>query len=236
MPKMLLVMNEQQRIQQRYEVRDASSTLSGFWTLRNPVVLHLAQERERVALQAMQHVGLDLSEAQVLDVGCGAGGEFALYLRWGARLANLMGVDLMLPRLQMAQRMWGSRVAAASGAHLPFADASFDVVAQNVVFSSMVDTSLRLDVAREMLRVLRPGGYVLWYDAERSRNRDQHFRDVPMDELHALFPGVQWHKTRLTTHLGLLRRCHTFFGRPGICLLEMTGLFKTHMFALGRKT
>jgi SAM-dependent methyltransferase len=229
-------MNEQQRIQQRYEVRDASSVLSGFWTLRNPVVLQLAQERERVALQAMQHVGLDLSEAQVLDVGCGAGGEFALYLRWGARLANLMGVDLMLPRVQMAQRAWGSRVAAASAAHLPFADASFDVVAQNVVFSSIVDTSLRRDVAREMLRVLRPGGYVLWYDAERSRNRDQHFRDVPMDELYALFPAVQWHKTRLTTHLGLLRRCYSVFGRPGICLLEMTGLFKTHVFALGRKT
>jgi SAM-dependent methyltransferase len=229
-------MNEHQRIQQRYEVRDASHALSGFWTLRNPVVLHLTQERERVALQSMQRFGLDLSDARLLDVGCGAGGEFALYLRWGAKLPNLIGADLMLPRLQMAQRIWGPRVVAASGARLPFADASFDVVAQNVVFSSIVDASLRREVAQEMARVLRPGGCVLWYDAERTRNRDPHFRDVPAQELRDLFPSVQWQLSRLTTHLGLLRRCHAWLGQAGVGLLETTGLFKTHIFGLGRKT
>ena len=228
-------MNETERIQQRYQARDASSTLKSFWTLSNPVVLHLAQERERVALALLAGQGVDLGPARVLDVGCGAAGEFANYLRWGAPLQGLFGVELMLARAQAAQRVWGDRVANASGAALPFADASFDVVSQNVVFSSIVDDTLRQQVAQEMLRVLRPGGWLLWYDAARTRNRDPHFRDVPAAELRALFPAVPLKLQALTTHLGLLRRVHRVLGARGMAALEITGLFKTHLLALGRK-
>ena len=236
-------MSEIERIQQRYAVRDASSAFTSFWTLTNPVVLHLAQERERVALAMLAGQGVDLSSARILDVGCGAGGEFANWLRWGAPLQGLFGVELMLPRAQAAQRVWGARVVNASGAALPFADASFDVVAQNVVFSSIIDDTLRQQVAQEMLRVLRPGGWLLWYDAartraytrSRARNRDPHFLDVPASALRALFPGVPLQLQRLTTHLGLLRRVHALLGARGMAALDITGLFKTHLLALGRK-
>ncbi len=228
-------MSEIERIQQRYAVRDASSVFTNFWTLTNPVVLHLAQERERVALAMLAGQGVDLDQARILDVGCGAGGEFANWLRWGAPLQGLFGAELILPRAQAAQRAWGGRVVNASGAALPFADASFDVVAQNVVFSSIVDDTLRQQVAQEMLRVLRPGGWLFWYDAARTRNRDPHFRDLPASEVRALFPGVPLQLQRLTTHLGLLRRVHALLGARGMAALDITGLFKTHLLALGRK-
>lgn len=228
-------MSEIERIQRRYTERDTSSTFTGFWTLTNPVVLHLAQERERVALALLAGQGVDLASARILDVGCGAAGEFANFLRWGASLDGLFGAELMLPRARAAHRVWGARVVNASGAALPFADASFDLVSQNVVFSSIVDDALRARVAQEMLRVLRPGGWLLWYDAARSRNRDPHFRDVPADEVRSLFPGVPLQLHRLSTHLGLLRRVHAALGPHGMALLEMTGLFKTHLLALGRK-
>lgn len=228
-------MSELERIQRRYEERDAAAALTGFWTLRNPVVLHLAQERERATLAALQAAGVELGEARILDIGCGAGAEFANCLRWGARLDGLFGVELMGPRAQAAQRAWGPRVVNASGAALPFADASFDLVMQNVVFSSIVDDGLRRAVAAEMLRVLRPGGHLLWYDAACARNRDPHFRDVPEAELRALFPGLPLQVRRVTLHLGLLRRVHAAFGAPGIALLQALGLGRTHLLALGRK-
>lgn len=228
-------MSELERIRQRYAERDARADLSGFWTLRNPVALHLAQERERAVLALLTRHGLDLAGLRVLDLGCGAGGEFANYLRWGALPENLFGVDLMLPRLQAARRRWGDRVAQASGAALPFADASFDLVVQNVVFSSITDAGLRAAVAGEMLRVLRPGGWLLSYDAACTRNRDPHFRDMPAAELRALFPGVGFDLRRLSTHLGLLRRAHAALGGRGLAALEITGLFKTHLLALGRR-
>ena len=229
-------MSEIDRIQQRYRERDGSRALTGFWTLDNPVVLHLAQERERVAIAALaRQTGVDLAGARLLDVGCGAGVEFSNYLRWGASSRNLVGVDLMLPRLALARQRFDVPVANASGAALPFADESFDIVCQSVVFSSIVDASMRAAVAGEMLRVLRPNGLVLWYDAVRVRGRDPHFRPVPIDELQALFPSVVFDCRLLTTDLGLLRRVCAISGGWGMRLFDMTGLFKTHVFALGRK-
>jgi len=228
-------MDELERIRRRYHERDASEALTGFWTLRNPVVLHLAQERERAVLRAFSQAFLELRGLRWLDVGCGLGVEFPNCLRWGAGVDQLVGVDLMHHRLVVARERTGVALAQASGTALPFADACFDIVSQNVVFSSIVDIGTRAAVAGEMLRVLRPGGHVLWYDAERTRGDDPHFKAVPQDEVQRLFPTIDWHWQRLTTDLGVIRRVHAVFGERAMRLLDLAGLLKTHLLGLGRK-
>lgn len=228
-------MDELDRIRQRYEERDATSALTGFWTLRNPIVLQLAQERERVVLRALSRAGLQLESLRLLDVGCGLGVEFPNYMRWGSRVGSLVGVDLMYHRLEIAQALTRVALVQASGDKLPFADESFDLVWQNVVFSSVVDSPLRGAIAREMLRVLKPGGHVLWYDAARTRGRDAHFRAVPRDEIEQLFRGLRWDWQRLTTDLGVIRRVHAAFGETAMRAFDLSGLFKTHLLGLGRK-
>jgi len=228
------IVGELDRIEARYRERDASASLSGFWSLRNPVVLHLAQERERAVLRALSVGRVQLSELKLLDIGCGLGVEFASYLRWGSRVGQLFGIDLMGDRLRIALRDSPAEVAQASGAALPFSDGAFDIVCQNVVFSSIVDDELRRATAAEMRRVLRSGGWVLWYDAARTRGRDPHFRPVPRNEVESLFPGVRWHWQRLSSDLGLLRRVADVLGEPGMQALDATGLFRTHLLGLGR--
>lgn len=228
-------MSEIDRIQARYRERDASAALSGFWTLRNPVVLHLAQERERRVLQALAAAGVALAGQRLLDVGCGAGQEFSAFLRWGADPDLMWGVDLSLERLAAARQRSTAALALASGAALPFPDASFDLVCQNVVFSSIVDAATRRATAAEMLRVLRPGGHLLWYDAARTRSRDPHFRPVPRAEVEALFPELRWHWQRLSSDLGVLRRVGAWLGEPGMRALDMLGAARTHLLGLGTR-
>ena len=228
-------MAELERIARRYAERDASSALSGFWTLRNPCVLHLAQERERRVLALLSRCGLDLSKARLLDVGCGAGAEFANYLRWGAPLARVVGIDLMLARLQAARAASGAALVQASGAALPFADDSFDLVVQNAVFSSITDALLRAQVAAEMLRVLRPGGWLLWYDAVRTRSRDPHFRAVPSAEVEALFPGVRWAWQSLSSDIGVAQRAQHWLGSWSLPVLDALRIFRTHGLGLGQR-
>jgi len=228
-------MDELERIRERYVERDASAALSGFWSLRNPVVLHLAQERERAVLRALTRAGVRLEQARLLDVGCGFGVEFANYLRWGLRSDALVGVDLMHHRLVAARAAGGTALVQASGTDLPFADGRFDLVCQNVVFSSIVDAATRRRVAAEMLRVLRPAGHVLWYDAARTRGADAHFRPVSRDEAQALFPGVRWHWQRVTADLGLARRVHAWFGETALRALDLALPWRTHLVGLGLK-
>jgi SAM-dependent methyltransferase len=229
------VAGEQERIDARYRERDASAALTGFWTLRNPAVLHIAQERERIVLRALKQAGIELHAARLLDLGCGLGVEFANLLRWGANVDGLYGIDLMHSRLLAARERSGAALAQASGAALPFADASFDLVCQNVVFSSIVDADMRRATAAEMLRVLRPGGSVLWYDARRTRSTDPHFRALPQAEVEQLFPGLRWHFQTLTVDMGVLVRAERWLGAWALPLLDGLTPLRTHLLGLGRK-
>ncbi|BEP38046.1 class I SAM-dependent methyltransferase [Variovorax sp. V59] len=228
-------MDETERIQRRYEERDASAALTGFWSLGNPAVLHAAHERERCVLAALTARAVDLRALRVLDVGCGLGLEYPNYLRWGVAAANVVGVDLSYARLANAVRHFGMPVVQASGVALPFADASFDLVVQNVVFSSIIDDTMRRATAAEMLRVLRPHGHVLWYDAFRSRGRDPHFRSVPRAEVCALFAGIDWSFATLTSDVGITVRAQRCLGGWSLPLLDACRVLRTHLLGLGVK-
>jgi SAM-dependent methyltransferase len=101
----------------------------------------------------------------VLDIGCGSG-RHLLALRDGALHATIdpkfspriVGVDLSPVLLQDA-RATGATVARADMRHLPFADATFDLVANFFTSFGYFETPAE-DVAalREFVRVTRAGG------------------------------------------------------------------------------
>ncbi len=93
-------------------------------------------------------------DRDVLEVGCGTG----LILERLAPLARrLEGVDLS-PGMLMRARARGFAVREASATELPFDTGSFDVVVSFKVLPHVE----RLDEAlAEMVRVTRPGGYVV---------------------------------------------------------------------------
>ncbi|HVY91601.1 MAG TPA: methyltransferase domain-containing protein, partial [Bryobacteraceae bacterium] len=77
----------------------------------------------------------------------------------------------------------------ADASTLPWPDASFDLACQFTAFSSVLQPAMKLAMAAEMLRVLRPGGAVLWYDLRLNNPRNPAVRAIPLEEIAALFPG-----------------------------------------------
>src|SRR5262249_51176293 len=68
-------------------------------------------------------------ELQILDAGCGTGGNSAYLRRYG----RVTGIDFSAHALGFACERPGLRLARASVETLPFADASFDLVLSNDV-------------------------------------------------------------------------------------------------------
>jgi SAM-dependent methyltransferase len=154
--------SERERILEAYERRDEAGVSSTF-LLSDPAFRFHIEEREKAVLRALREERFPIGSASFLEVGCGTGHVLARFLEFGAGSAT--GVDLAPWRLREAKGLHPVlRLVRADGAELPFADGSFDLVAQFLCLSSILDDAMRRCVAREMWRVLRPGGLLLSYD------------------------------------------------------------------------
>ncbi|MGE4084768.1 MAG: class I SAM-dependent methyltransferase [Vicinamibacterales bacterium] len=96
------------------------------------------------------------SGLRLLDCGCGTGANLALLAGHG----DAFGFDLTARGLHFAKSHGATRIAQASIGAIPFPDASFDVVTSFDVLYGLPD-DVEVAAAREMVRVLRPGGALL---------------------------------------------------------------------------
>ena len=102
-----------------------------------------------------------------LDVGCGIGNTLALLV---GKLERLAGVDVSETCIEVARRNApGADCTAYDGVHVPHENSSFDVVFSICVFHH-VPVADRLPLAREIKRVLKPGGIFMIFE-HNPRNR-----------------------------------------------------------------
>ncbi len=156
---------EIERIRTEYK-RRRESLPSGLYAWSRPANLFWHSQLLRACIPAVAREGhFPLEGRRVLDVGCGTGTWLAEFLQWGAEAKDLCGIDLDEGRLETARkRLPTADLKTGDASQLPWPDATFDVVTQFTVFTSILDSDLKRRIASDMLRVLKPGGVVLWYD------------------------------------------------------------------------
>jgi SAM-dependent methyltransferase len=131
-----------------------------------------------------------LDRRLVVDIGCGRGLWLAEFLQWGADAANLCGIDLNEDRIQAARRLIPSGdLQAGDACRLPWADGTFDLATQFTLFTSILDTSVKRQIASEMVRVLKPGGLILWYDFRFNNPGNPNVLGITAKEIRKLFAG-----------------------------------------------
>ncbi len=107
--------------------------------------------------------------ARWLDVGCGTGAFSEIVLRCAAPAA-LDGIDPSPEQIAwVREHVRGATFEVADSQALPFAEASFDVVASALVLHFIPD---RAKAFAEMKRVLSPGGFVGGYTWKRTESED----------------------------------------------------------------
>lgn len=106
-----------------------------------------------------------LSGWRILDVGCGDGRWLRRMVDYDAHPEDVIGIDINDSRLQIGRSKNPSvRLLEADGYLFPFDDEQFDLVTQFVCFSNIPTISLRRHTANEIMRVLKRGGYIFWWD------------------------------------------------------------------------
>ena len=119
-------------------------------------------------LQAIQRMNIQPGE-RVLEVGVGTGINLSLY----PRQATVTGIDFSSSMLEKARErasrkgLRNMRLLQMDAADLKFADDSFDIVYAPYLISVVPDP---VKVAKEMRRVCRPGGRIIFLNHFLSPN------------------------------------------------------------------
>lgn len=160
--------------------------------------------------------GRDQRRLSLLDVACGTG-RFLRCVRLAYPALRLTGLDLSRPYIDEAIRHLGAlrpaTFIAANAEAIPLPDASQDLVTSIFLFHELPPPVRRL-VTREMVRVLKPGGMLIFVDSLQMGDRpdwdglleafperfhEPYFRHYAIDDLRTIFTaaGLTIAQTRL---------------------------------------
>lgn len=168
---------------------------------QNRGVLFQLLAAESSVVRAMWKIHHDPMSAKVLDVGCGSGQSTLQLLKLKYRPKNIVGIDISESRLKEARELSSAILFIHGDAtRMGFPDDSFDLVFESTLFVTLTDDSVRRDIAAEMVRVCRPGGYIVLVDWWRNRLRANEYKALNRSELRTLFLA-----NGQVVHLGFFR-------------------------------
>jgi len=196
---------EEARIRAAYAKRQKDDARYSYFSMGH---LFLMQEREQRLLTLLKRNGLaPLHTKKILEIGCGTGYWLREFIKWGARPENITGLDLLVDRVTEARYLCPETVKIVYGnaAELAFPDATFDLVVQSTVFTSVLDAIMKQQMASEMLRVVKDDGLILWYDYHVNNPWNPDVRGIKRREIAQLFPGCRIKLQRVTLVPPLVR-------------------------------
>ncbi|QIL78707.1 class I SAM-dependent methyltransferase [Diaphorobacter sp. HDW4A] len=191
---------EAENVRDRYARRDGARDANRY-SLSDPYALAVWQERQRKMLRMLAEKGLrDLGALDVLDLGCGSGGNLLDLLRLGVAPDRLQGIELLAERAEAARAVLPASCSIwnADALTLDIPAQSQDVIVLFTVFSSILSDTVQQQIADQAWRWLRPGGVVLWHDFVYDNPRNPDVRAVPLTRVRALFPEAHVRSERIT--------------------------------------
>jgi SAM-dependent methyltransferase len=232
---------------EEFRRRDASMAADAY-SLSHDVNLFFYHGRTRHALSMLRKADFfPCNKKRVLEIGCGARGWLPDFESWGVARSNLAGIELCEERAKHIQRLLsgysppsgelpigGADIRIGDASFLPWANESFDLIVQSTVFSSLLSSVDRQNVASEMQRVLKPNGLILWYDFVYNNPRNPKVRGIGIAEASQFFP-VYLQQSRLITLAPPIARAIVPYTWLTAELLQAIRILNTHRLIVFRK-
>jgi SAM-dependent methyltransferase len=156
--------------------------------LTNPEVAFQTFAVDRSNIRALQRMRLDRSSARILDVGCGSGATLLPFLRLGFSQEQLSGVDVSAERIAQARHaLPQADFRCESGDAMSFETAAFDLVFESTMFVLMTSDEVAARIARDMIRVTKPGGHIMLVDWRYAKPGSDVYRAVTPARIASLF-------------------------------------------------
>jgi len=222
---------ERERIQLEYDrrAREISPDLYAAWQSAP----RFMERRNRTGATMLRRLGVfPNSRDRCLEVGFGNIGWLSELIDWGVSESNLHGIELYPDRARKVREILpGADLRIGDAVELPWGDQTFQLVVASTLFTSVLDNDVRRLIADEIIRVLAPGGALLWYDFAYNNPRNPNVRGIRRVEIKKLFPTLRG-KIRTVTLAPPLARLIAPRWWTLATLLESIPLLRTHLIAV----
>ena len=183
--------NEINRILSVYNKYMAHSRSKNKWSISNEGNRIIYNERKSNISKIIHDLDISLTSKNILDVGCAGGNIFNLLQDLGAKEENIYGIDVRGDRLKEAKELFpASNFIQMDARELNFDDATFDIVFTFTIFSSIIEKKIRMEVADEICRVLKPNGVIIYYDIRYNNPFNSNVIKMTLDDIKYLFPNM----------------------------------------------
>lgn len=118
------------------------------------------------------------------------GGRMMDFIRLGINPSDTYGIDLDGTNIcEALNKIPKGNFLVGSATELPWNDNYFDIVTQFKVFCVILQADMKRQIAKEMLRVVKKDGLIIWCDQRYSKPGNNYSRGISKREIRELFPG-----------------------------------------------
>ena len=227
-------MGERERIAKVYRRYETDKRYSNMWGPGEGQSLILERKWE-VIRAALDRVSFQAVGAKVIDIGAGSANEVERFKDLGCSETSIIFLDLLLERAPAATQAHPAIPFVVGNATcLPFAEERFDLSYQSVMVSSVLSLELRRAIAREMVRVTKRGGLILWYDVRYRNPFNPQTRPISRTQIRTWFSDCEGEITSLTL-IPPLARVIAGWSRRACRFLEAIPPLRSHLLAVLRR-
>jgi len=231
-PRTDFVAVERERMRREYQ-RRARDVEPNRYAASQPFARFEVEVRNRRAERLLRsHQLFPKPGDDCLEVGFGSQGWFTQLISWGVQETELHGIELDPERAARARDLFPKAdLRLGDAVNLPWDSGTFKLVIASTIFTSILDPRVRRLIADEIVRVMAPGGALLWYDFAYDNPRNRNVRGIPRREIRQLFPGLRGGIQRVTL-APPLGRIVVPRSRALATFLEGIPLLRTHLLAV----
>jgi len=181
---------ERDRISKVYSDRDSAGR-GGLYAWHRPEVRQQDAARNLAISRLLgEAFGGDLSQIDVLDIGCGTGAFLRTLTEWGAGPYRLTGTEFLPDRLEIARQISAPEIKWHLGDCSFANNENFHLISTNTVFSSILDEESRVSLANKMWNLLKPGGWLMVFDFRYNNPSNLNVRKVTHSSLCSYWPNA----------------------------------------------
>ena len=198
--------SEKDRINKIYNSYLQNKKITEKWSNKNNGNRIISDQRRSLTIKLLDEKKINLDEIKILDLGCASGNLISLLISLGAKSKNIYGIDIRSSSIKNAKKRYPQiKFDLMDARELKYDKNTFDCIFIFTLLSSVLDQVNRKKIIDDAIRVLKPSGFIIYYDLKYNNPFNKNVIGIKQKELRNLFPGMKI-KYKILTLIPLIAR------------------------------